>query len=399
MTDSLSYKNLRKRPGRSIALILLSAFLCFAALGGSLFISGLKSGLNSLETRLGADIMVVPREAATKSSLSDILLQGNPGYFYMDQSKYEKIASQEGIGQISAQFYLASSTSSCCSTAVQIIGFDPETDFTISPWIKTTYKDDLEYMEVLVGNDLNAFPGDKLTFYGSEVTVAAKLDSTGTYLDTAVYASEETIKTLIAEAYEKKVYDFGDIDPDNVVSCVLINVAEGYTVESVLNDINIHVRGVEAIQTSTLLSDVSTKLTGVASIVTWLIVAIWILAIFIMVLAFVMISNERKKEFAVLRAIGASRGKLTGIIMKESIMVSCLGSVIGAIIAVLVVLLIGSSIENMLGLPFLLPGIGGMIALIVGSILATIIAGSAAAAVSAWRISGIDTALILRGEN
>lgn len=399
MTDSLSYKNLKKRPGRSMALILLSAFLCFAALGGSLFISGLKSGLNSLETRLGADIMVVPREAATKSSLSDILLQGNPGYFYMDQSKYEKIASQEGIGQISAQFYLASSTSSCCSTAVQIIGFDPETDFTISPWIKTTYKDDLKYMEVLVGNDLNAFPGDKLTFYGSEVTVAAKLDSTGTYLDTAVYASEETIKTLIAEAYEKKVYDFGNIDPDNVVSCVLINVAEGYTVESVLNDINIHVRGVEAIQTSTLLSDVSTKLTGVASIVTWLIAAIWILAIFIMVLAFVMISNERKKEFAVLRAIGASRGKLTCIIMKESIMVSCLGSIIGAVIAVFVVLLVGSSIENMLGLPFLLPEISGMIALIIGSILATIIAGSVAAAVSAWKISGIDTALILRGEH
>ena len=399
MADSLPIKNLKKRPGRSIALILLSVFLCFAALAGSLFVSGLKSGLNSLETRLGADIMVVPYEATSKSTLSDMILQGNPGYFYMDSSVYDKIASREGIGQISAQFYLATASTSCCSVSVQIIGFDPETDFTIQPWVENSYKDELGYMEILVGNDLNAFPGDTLTFYGSDVTVAARLDKTGTYLDTAVYASEETIQTLIAQAYEKKVYDFGDIDPYNVVSCVLINVAEGYTVEEVVNDINIHVRKVEAIQTSTLLSDVSTKLIGVSNIVSWLIAAIWILAILILVLAFVMISNERKKEFAILRAMGASRGKLTGLIMKEALMVSFAGSIIGAVLAIAIVLAVSGSIENMLGLPFLLPGVSGMITLIVGSIAASILAGSVSAAISAWRISGIDTAVILRGEN
>ena len=74
MIGSLAFKNLRKRPGRTAALVILSAFLCFAALAGSLFVSGLKSGLDSLETRLGADIMVVPYEAATKGSLSDIIL-------------------------------------------------------------------------------------------------------------------------------------------------------------------------------------------------------------------------------------------------------------------------------------------------------------------------------------
>ena len=399
MTESLPYKNLKKRPGRTTALVLLSAFLCFAVLTGSLFITGLKSGLKSLESRLGADIMVVPYEAVSKSKLSDIILQGNPGYFYMDQSVADKIASREGIDQISGQFYLASSTSSCCSAAVQIIGFDPETDFTIQPWVENSYKDELGYMEVLTGSSLNAFPGDVLTFYGSDVTVAARLDSTGTYLDTAVYASEETIRTLIAEAYEKQIYDFGNIDPYNVVSCVLVNVAEGYTVEDVLNDINIHVRKVEAVQTSTFLSDISAKLIGVSDLIGWLVVAVWVLALIIMILTFVMISNERKKEFAVLRAMGASRGKLAGLIMKEALMVSCLGSVIGAAAAILAVLLLQGTIENALQLPFLLPGTVGMIAVTVCSILASILAGSVSAAVSAWKISGIDTALILRGEN
>jgi len=399
MTESLSYKNLKNRPGRTAALVLLSAFLCFAALAGSLFISGLKSGLDSLESRLGADIMVVPYEAATKGKLSDIILQGNPGYFYMDQSVVEELRDIEGVDQLSTQFFLATASASCCSAAVQVIGFDPETDFTIQPWIKSSYKDDLGYMEVLVGNDLNAFPGDVLTFYGSDVTVAARLDRTGTYLDTAVYANEETIRTLIAEAYEKKIYDFGEIDPYEVVSCVMINVAEGYVPEEVLNDINIHVRKVEAVQTTALLSDVSSKLKGISSVISWLIAAVWILSILILALSFLMISNERRKEYAILRCLGASRGALAGIVVKEAFLVSCLGSIAGAVIATAAVWILGGSMEASLGLPFLLPGAAGLIIRILLSMAASILAGSLSAAISAWRISGIDTALIIRGEN
>ncbi|MBQ9030985.1 MAG: ABC transporter permease [Parasporobacterium sp.] len=399
MTESLSFKNLTKRPGRALALALLCAFLCFAALAGSLFVTGLRQGLSSLETRLGADIMVVPYEATSKSRLSDMILQGNPGYFYMDSAVMDKLRSMEGVGEISAQFFLATASSSCCSAAVQIIGFDPATDFTIQPWVKHSYQGELGNMQVLVGNDLNAFPGDVLTFYGSDVTVAAKLDRTGTYLDTAVYANPETIRTLIAQAMEKKIYDFGDIDPYEVVSCVLINAADGYVTEDVLNEINIHVRKVEAVQTSALLSDVSSKLTGLSSLIGWLIAAIWILAIGILILAFVMISNERKKEFAVLRTLGASRGKLAGLIMKESLLVSCFGSLLGAALALLAVWLFGGAAENAMGLPFLLPKAGGLILLSAVSIAATILAGSLAAAVSAFRISGIDTAFILRGDD
>ena len=399
MKNSIAYKNLARKPGRSAALIILAAFLCFAALAGSLFISGLKSGLSSLESRLGADIMVVPYEATSKGTLSDMIMQGNPGYFYMDSSIADEVAEIEGIEQMSCQFYLASTSSGCCSAAVQIIGFDPETDFTILPWVKHTYKDELGYMEILVGNDLNAFPGDVLTFYGENVTVAARLDKTGTYLDTAVYASEETIKTLINSSMEKKLVNFDGLDPDNVISCIMINVAEGYTVEDVLNDINLHVRKVEAIKTSDFLADVSVKLKGVTSVIGWLVVAVWILAVAIMVLAFVMISNERKKEFAVLRAVGASRRKLAGILLEEGLMVSCLGSVIGAAVAVCAALLLSGVIENSLNMPFLLPGAAGFIAMTAGSIAASIAAGSLSSGISAWRISGIDTAVILRGEN
>lgn len=397
--ESLSIRNCIRRPGRSAALTLLSMFLCFMVLAGSLALGGLQNGVTSLESRLGADIMVVPYEASTKSDLSNMILQGNPGYFYMDRSVVDKLKSIEGVGEITEQFFLASASSSCCSYKVQLIGFDPDTDFAITPWVKLTYKDDLEYMEVFVGNKLNAFAGDLLQFYGTTVRVAARLDETGTYMDTAIYANEDTIKTLISSAKESQIYDFGDVNPDSIVSCVLINVADGYSTEDVMNDINIHVRKVEAVQTQSMISDVSGKLEGVSGIAGGLITVIWILVFVIMVLAFAMMANERRKEFAVLRVIGSSRARLTAILIKESLVVSAFGGTTGAAAAVLAATMIGGFIEDTLSLPFLLPDIGALLVTALASIAATVLAAAAATAVSVMRISRGETALMLRDEN
>ncbi len=399
MFRSLPFRNISGKPGRTAGLLLLSGFLCFFILFGSLVIYGLRSGMASLEARLGADIMVVPYEAATKKDLDGMILQGNPGYFYMDRSVVDKVSSMEGVKQISEQFFLASASSNCCSLAVQLIGFDPKTDFTIQPWVEHTYRGELGYMEILVGSDLNAFAGDVLTFYGSDCRVAARLEKTGTYLDTAVYASEETIKTLITEAKEKKLFNFGDVDPDQIVSCVLVDVADGYSQEDVLNDIKIHVRRTQAVQTRNLISGVSGQLVGVSDVIGGLIVVIWFLALAILALVFAMIARERKKEFAVLRVIGASRGKLAAILLQEALIPGILGSLAGGILAVGLAGTFCQLIESTLGLPFLLPGIPGLLILVLAVTAVSVLTGALASALSAFRISRIDTALILRGEN
>lgn len=396
---SLAFRNLVNKPVRSLALVVLAVFLSFSVFGGTILVTSLRRGLDSLQDRLGADIMVVPYEASTKSDLENIVLQGNTGYFYMDSSYLTKIASMDGIGQISAQFYLASASSGCCSIPVQIIGFDPETDFTISPWIKKSYQGGLQDLDIVVGNDLNAFVGDTLTFYGTTVRVAAKLDKTGTSLDTAVYTNENTIKTLIQSSLDKKLNNFGDIDPDRVISCILINVADGYTVEDVLNDINLHVRKVEAIQTKNMISGISGSLQGVSDMIGGLTFAIWLLALVILAIAFTVSVQGRKKEFAVLRVTGASRRKLSGIVMSEGILISFFGSLVGIVIGCIAILPFGSLIETQLGLPFLLPGTTWIAALACISLIASTVAGSLACAVAGWRISRMDTGLILREGN
>ncbi|MBR1599485.1 MAG: FtsX-like permease family protein [Lachnospiraceae bacterium] len=399
VTKSIAYKNIIKRPLRSGMLIILAAFLSFSVFAGTMITDSLKRGFNSLKQRLGADIMVVPYEATMKTDLSNIVLQGNTGYFYMSDNVLDKVAKMDGVGQISAQFFLASTSSGCCSLPVQIIGYDPETDFTITPWIKKSYGGPIDYLDVVVGNDLNAFVGDELSFYGVKVRIAAKLDKTGTTYDTAVFTNKETIVALIKSSLDKKMNEFADIDPDKVVSCILVNVADDYVTEEVLNDINIHVKKVKAIQTKNMISGISDSLSAVSDVTGGLMVAVWILALVIMVVAFFMMINERKKEFAVLRVLGASRKKLSSIVMKEGLMLALCGSVLGTLIGLVIIIPFNGFIENKLNLPFLLPGVGMIITISLLSVFVSALFGALTSAWAAYRISRLETGTILREVN
>lgn len=396
---SISYKNIVRRQSRTFILILLSALLCFSVTGGYLVITSLKGGLLSLKSRLGADVMVVPYEATTKTNFSNMILQGNPGYFYMNRSILEKIKNIEGIKEISEQYFLASAKAGCCSAKLQLIGFDPATDFTVKPWVKESYDGELGEFEILAGNDLNAFAGDQLTFYNKVCTIKGKLKKTGTYLDTAVYMSIDSVKALLKSAEDLGMVTNGKGSPDELTSCVLINVADGYTPLEVMSEINIKTRGVEAIQTQDMISGVAGQLESASRIIGFLIVAIWLLSIFILVLAFTMIANERKKEFAILRVLGSSRKMVAGIILKEAFMVNLMGSLVGAVTAVVAVLLLGDISLTSFDLPFLLPEFSEMLLLAIIAIVVSVIAGCLASSLSAFKTSKIDTALILREGN
>ncbi|HBI85098.1 MAG TPA: ABC transporter permease [Ruminococcus sp.] len=399
MKQSLVLRDLAGRPVRTAVLTVLTALLALTVLGGTMIVTSLRRGLGALESRLGADIMVVPYEATTQKKFENIVLQGATGYFYMDSARAEKVAQCAGIGQISPQFFLASASSGCCSIPVQIIGFDPETDFTITPWIRRSYGGSLQKNDIVVGNDLNAFVGDTLKFYGVECRVAAKLDRTGTYFDTAVFTSAETIRSLIASSQALGMNDFADADPSKSVSCLLINAAEGCVPEEIVNDINLHVKRVKAIQTKEMISGIADGLAGVSAVIGILIAAVWVLGMVILLLVFTMSVNERKKEFAVLRIAGASRGMLAGLVMKQALVTGLLGGIGGVLLALAAVLPFHTAIESRLGLPFLLPAAGTVVLFALAAILLSVLTGAAAAAVSALRISRIDTALILRGEN
>ena len=393
---TLSLKNLRRKSARSTALILLSALLSLSMFGGAMIVSGLRNGLQSYEARLGADIVVVPSQARSKGTFESILLQGIPGMFYMDEAYYNKISSIDGVEVAAPQFYLSSTSAGCCSVPVQIIGFDPALDFTVQPWIRESYAQGLGDGDIIVGSDLTVPKNGTLTFYNTPCRVVAQLDQTGTGLDTAVYTNVQTIKNMIRNADALGFHYLNGLDPDHAVSSVMVQVADGFDIGKVTDDINIHVRRVEASAAVNMISSISSGLTSVASIIKILMVLIWVLAVTVLGIAFAMISHERAKEFAILRFMGASRGMVSRLLLTEGALISVIGAVLGLTVASLIVFPFGNTISAALALPYLLPGTGTVAVLAAGSLALSILVGSLTAAISAYRISRNDAGLVLR---
>ena len=392
----LAVKNLLGRPGRTAALFFLVLLLSLTLCGGGLVLSSLRTGLGSLENRLGADVIVMPAKAALKTDLDTLFLQGTIGPYYMSMSTVDKIAKTEGIDRLSTQIFLSSMRASCCSIPIQVIGFDPESDFTVSSWLKESRQESLDDGRLLVGSRVNANPGESIKLYNISCPVAGQLQSTGTGLDTAVYCTLPTIRTLMTAAEDLGGYSSISGDPSETVSAVYIKVKEGVDPKDVADSINVHVRKVKAVQTRSVITTVADSLSGLEGILTLLIIAAAVLVWLVLFAAFTLMTGERKKEFATLRLCGLSRGRLAGLVFREAAIVSLLGSAAGVGLSLLLVHDFSGALGNALGLPFLLPAAGTAAALALAAFLGCLLAGPLAAAVSARKLSRADTGLILR---
>ena len=397
-TFSLSWKNLIRKPGRTAALALLTAFLALAVFGGSVVVYSLRSGLDSLEARLGADIILVPSEAQSKVSFQNMFLQGTTGAFYMDASVLDQALEVEGVEKAAPQTFLASLKADCCSIKIQVIGIDPERDFTVQPWIARSLTRELGDMDVAVGCKVEADVGEIIRIYEQRCKVVARLEATGTGLDTAVYCNMDTMNALLAVAEEKGVsHRIGS--GDQVISAVYVKVKDGCDIDTINSRLNGHIRKVTAVRTRSMITGVSDSLAGISRTVTILIAAVWVLAFIILLLAFALIIRERAREFAVLRLTGASRGMLGSMVLLESSLCGLLGGLLGVGLATLLLFPFARLIESALQLPYLMPDAGRVLLLAAGTVLLSAIVAALSSAVAAIRLSRVDPGTALREGN
>lgn len=411
-------------------MIALALILGAALFAGTILSKELQGGFASMEQRLGADIMVVPYAAVTKKSFDDQFLLGNTGYFYMPGEAPEKIAQMEGVSAVCSQYYVTaaenenvensggendtvstgvqesgdplsdgsteSTENEAASHAVHLVGFEPENDFVITPWIAAGDRDTVEEGEMIAGSELGAKPGDTFSFFGITLTTAAVLDETGTDIDKSAFIDMNTARKLAEASGDEAVMRNAQADDGHAVSVVLVDVADGYDIESVLNDINIHIKKVRAIQTKQMVSGAGTSMRGAAGMAAALTGLIWAVGMAVMAAAFLMMTGERKKEFALLRIAGASRKKISGIVLTEGAILVSIGSAAGIGIGFVLALTCTGALAKAMSMPLLLPPGGGMALSALLAFALSLIAGLAGAAVAAHRISSQDTGLILR---
>ena len=395
---SLAFNNLVRRPGRTLALALLSAFLSLAVFGGSVMVLSLRSGLHSLEARLGADIIVVPSQAQSKVSFQNMFLQGTTGAFYMNASALDQALEVEGVEKAAPQTFLASLKADCCSIKIQVIGIDPELDFTVQPWIARSLSRGLGDMDVAVGCKVEAEVGEIIRIYDQRCKVVARLEATGTGLDTAVYCNMETMNALLAAAEAKGVSHKIE-SGDEVISAIYVKVKDGCDIDKVNSRLNGHIRKVTAVRTRSMITGVSDSLSGVSRTITLLIAAVWGLALIILLLISVLIIRERVREFAVLRLVGASRGMLGRMVLTESSLCGLLGGLIGVGAAALLLFPFAQLIESALQLPYLMPSAAVILLLALGTVLLAVAVSALSNMIAAYRLSRVDPGTTLREGN
>jgi putative ABC transport system permease protein len=208
--------------------------------------------------------------------------------------------------------------------------------------------------------------------------------------DNSVFVNMDTAVMLLGE-YEKF---YGALPlpegagADGVVSAVLIDIKKDITPTAFQGTVNWKFRdeSIRYISSKTLLASTSKNLNLVIGVLTFLLAAVWIFAGFALAVIFSLALNERQKEFGILRAIGATRKKLSAILFCEASLLSVAGAVCGAAFVCLIVFPYDTLIERFLQTAYLPPRHFAAAAIIFTGFALGAAIGSVASLFSAARI-------------
>lgn len=345
----LAIQNLSRKPFRTatlVTIVALSSAVLFASL---LIVSSLKGGIFGIQSRIGADLMVVPE--GYESKMENVLLSGEPNYFYMDKSVEDEIRKIEGVAEVSAQFYLTSLTESCCDFPVQIVGFDPKSDFIIKNWAKSRFTESDEM--IFAGSNVN-LEKNTVRFFEGTHNVTSKLAKTGSGMDNAIYADLSTLQKIFEDAKSKGFGFISDGDTRTKTSVIFVKLKEGAAADAVSLRIRNAAKGINVIQGGKFMSNLVDRLSSFMIFLHAISFIVLLISVLTLSAVFCLTLNERRREFSILRVLGAERNTLRKIIFSEALILGIIGSATGIFLSALAVLPFNILIAEKISLPFAL---------------------------------------------
>lgn len=391
-TQRIASANLAQKPFRSLSLALVVAIFAFMLFAGSMISANLQSGISSLSARMGADLLVVPQGLGKK--MESVLLRAEPSTFYIDESVLDIVKDIPTVAQASGQLFISSLDAQCCTVKVQLIGIDQSTDFVVEPWLRKAVDRPLTGNEVIVGDYIFGEIGSEIMFYNQKFTIVGRLEPSGMGFDSSVFMSMEAARRIAHLASP----DMGN-KVDKAYSSILVRVKPGVDPISISDEV-LDRMGLKAnvnfIFASNMMSDTSAKLQNIVTVMYSAAAGVWLVAALVMFVVFFFAFNERQKEFATLRALGASKSKVIAIVMTESFLMSLAGTVVGMLFGWLFLEVFSVSIAKAIGLPYLSPATGAFWGTVVTSAVAGLVTCPLATLPTAWRIGRKDIYTSLR---
>jgi putative ABC transport system permease protein len=388
---TLARKNLKRKSARTWLLVSIVAVVSCTLFSATLFLKSIHNALRLGTYRLGADILVVPREAERVAK--EALLSGHPTQFVMERSVLDRVRGVSGVKSVTPQLFIQPTSFTCCfNVDVFLVAFDPQTDFTVRPWLKKNLKRDLAVNEIITGREIPVVAGDQIPFFGTAFTVAGTMEATGMdFFDRAGFMSMEAAYRMAENSGTMAVQPL-PISRDKI-STVLVQVTDEMTPDRVAIRIEHDIDGVKAIASDTVISTVRKQLSGLIRAIYIISVILWAIVLLIMAFAFSMIVNERRREIGILRAMGAGRAQLVSVLLTEAGLLTTAGGAAGVLLGFGILVGFKDLMLHYLRLPYLFPAPAELALLTVGAVLIALLTGLLAAllpAVSAVRIEPYD---------
>lgn len=324
---SHALRNLGRRPTRAAILVAAIGLLVAVLVFGLSFVRRVDSSIRRTADRLGADLIVVP--TGSRGAAEDVLLEHGVKTFYMDRTILERVRRTPGVARVTPQTYLATLGGACCDVPDTIVvAFDPDTDFVVGPWLERRLGRRLARGEAVAGAEsaFNIRMGltevDGLLF-GNVFRIVGVLEKTGTGLDTAVFIDEANVQDLLRTG--KVPLRAG------AISVVFAKVEEGTdparvaaTLEDTIVETDTVARRDIGKSVAHALGDISRMFLatfGVAAV----------LAALLAWAVFSGVANERAREIALMRALGAKESHVARLFLLEVVLIGAAGSLAGAL--------------------------------------------------------------------
>lgn len=393
---SLAGKNIKRKLFRSVAIVLAVLVVAATLFSVTTIMQSVEQSLERGTARLGADLLVVP--AKSENAAKRALLAGKPSTFYMDKALVEKVRGIKGVRAVTSQIFLKSSTYECCDIGnMLLIGFDPENDFTIKPWLTQTLHRSLLDNEVIMGRGLTAFAeGFTLNFYNTPFKIVGMLEETGMeFIDNSFFITYAGIEQIIENSLKSGGRDTGI--PEHQVSSILVQTDPEIAPDRVGLYIEAELDGIKAIVTDRIIASVRKQLYILLRSVFSVSFILWVMSLVLIGVVFSMIVNERKKEIGVFRAMGAKKSHIFRLIILEATQLSLLGGVLGVMAGGGVLYGFRNAIYASLNIPHLWPSPTRFVLLVGFCLLLSVLTGIVAALLPAIRAALLEPYEAIRG--
>lgn len=332
---TLIWNNISRRRTQSALTITITTLTIFVFVMVMGIFQVVTQGLELSRERLGADAILVPKYAA--ASGSDLLFTALPENIYMDVEILEQAKQLEGIAAATPQFYNQTLDESCCDAGEEkrIVGYDPETDFILTPYLEADGQRTVTGDEMILGSNFNVnLMGQKYMLLGKMFNVVNMLQPTGSGMDDIYFMDIDTARQMCLDSF-MIAQNWQEEDPFEKISVVMVKFAPGTDPETFVQQVKEAELDCRVVLTGDTISSLQKQLEAIMKVM----FALWMAALVIAVLAltgrFNALAKERKKEIGLLRAIGLTKGKVFCLIIGETGLMALMGGILGSGIALL----------------------------------------------------------------